>query len=116
MTKLEDRVFLREVLQLPNVIAQVRKELANVIRGARRQILSHTARTHKRVVHAQTRDALKNTEHVLTASKGDRHHRGCAQLVTTGADCHQVRTNTVQLHQQNADPVSALRNLVGNTE
>ena len=68
------------------------------------------------MVHPQAGDHLEDRQDPLALAEADRHDGRRAQLHTAGGQAHEVGTDPVELHHEDADDAGPLRDLVGDVE
>ena len=113
---LEDRVGVAEVGVLGQALLHQRDEAADLVEGARREVLGDAAGADERVVHAQAGDQLEQVEHELALAEADRHHGQRADLHAAGRDADQVGGDPVELHEQDPHDLGLLGDVVLDAE
>src|SRR5690625_1702300 len=116
VTQFVDRVGHDDVLQLTQVVTHLGHEFADHRGGVGRYVLDDAAGADVGVVHPQAGDVLQDAKDLFACPEGDGHQRGTTQLVPGGTDGHEMGGNAVEFHDQHADEVGALGNVVGDAQ
>ncbi len=109
---LEDRVLVAERRVLGQVIVQPGDEVTQLGQPVLGQVVGHAAGADVVVVHAQAGERLEEVEDHFALTEADRHHGQRADLHAAGADGDQVGGDPAQFHDQHAQLVGALGDLV----
>src|SRR5699024_7660047 len=112
----EDRVLQQDLLQLGDAVPDLGQGVPDHLRAAGRQVLRNATGADVAVVHPQPGDRFEDLQDLFAAVEAVRHHRGRTELVTAGADGHQVGADAVQLHHQHADEGGAFGDLLGDAQ